>query len=91
MYLQTIVISNKNVGTILTFFYFGGYILEKIKTLNYSFWKYFKEISAIPRKSGEEYKIAQYYLQFFSKKYIIEFVRKNIFTKEMILWMRQKN
>lgn len=35
-----------------------------METLNYGFWKYFKEISNIPRKSGEEGKIAQYLIDF---------------------------
>lgn len=38
--------------------------MENIETLNYSFWKYFKEISCIPRKSGEESKIAEYLVNF---------------------------
>ena len=38
--------------------------MENIETLNYSFWKYFKEISGIARKSGEESKIAEYLVNF---------------------------
>lgn len=38
--------------------------MEKLETLNYSFWKYFKEISSIPRKSGEEKQISSYLINF---------------------------
>lgn len=38
--------------------------MDTIETLNYGFWKYFKDISSIPRKSGEEEKIAKYLINF---------------------------
>lgn len=38
--------------------------MDKIGKLNDGFWKYFKEISTIPRKSGEEKKIAEYLINF---------------------------
>lgn len=38
--------------------------MDKLETLNYSFWKYFKEISSIPRKSGEEKQISYYIINF---------------------------
>jgi len=38
--------------------------METLDTLNYTFWKYFKEISNIPRKSGKEEKIAKYIINF---------------------------
>ncbi len=39
-----------------------------METLNYDFWKYFKEISNIPRRSGEESKIAKYIIDFAIKR-----------------------
>lgn len=42
--------------------------METLEMLNYDFWKYFKEISAIPRRSGEEYKIARYLIDFAQKR-----------------------
>lgn len=38
--------------------------MEKLESLNYSFWKYFKEISSIPRKSSEENQISDYLIKF---------------------------
>ena len=57
--------------------------MEKIETLNYSFWKYFKEISAIPRKSGEEYKIAQYLINFAQKRKLKYYKDK---INNVIIW-----
>ena len=39
-----------------------------MELLNDKFWKYFKEISEIPRKSGEEGKIAKYLIDFAIKR-----------------------
>lgn len=38
--------------------------MENLEELNYGFWKYFKEISCIPRKSGDEKQIAEYLIHF---------------------------
>ncbi len=42
--------------------------MKTIETLNYEFWKYFKEISSIPRKSGHEEKIVKYLVDFAQKR-----------------------
>lgn len=42
--------------------------MEQLDTLNYSFWKFFREISCIPRQSGNEEGIAKYLINFASDR-----------------------
>lgn len=56
--------------------------------LNYSFWKFFKEISNIPRKSGEEEKIAQYLVDFAQKRNM-RFYRDKV--NNVIIWKESSN
>lgn len=59
--------------------------MDTIEKLNYGFWQYFKEISNIPRKSGEEKKIAEYLINFAiarNLKYYIDDLYNVIIWKE---------
>lgn len=62
--------------------------MDTSKEFNYEFWKYFEEISNIPRKSGEEKKIAKYLIDFASarnlKYYIDDFYNVVIWKEASI-------
>lgn len=62
--------------------------MEKLETLDYDFWKYFKEISAIPRRSGEEDKIARYLVDFAKKRHLEYYVDK---INNVIIWKKATN
>ena len=62
--------------------------MDTSKEFNYEFWKYFEEISNIPRKSGEEKKITRYLIDFASarnlKYYIDDFYNVVIWKEASI-------
>ncbi len=57
--------------------------MKSLENLNYNFWKFFKEISTIPRQSGNEEKIADYLVNF-SKNRNLKYYRDNI--NNVIIW-----
>lgn len=57
--------------------------METLETLKYDFWGFFKEISSIPRKSGEEDKIAKYLINF-AKNRNLEYYRDSL--NNVIIW-----
>lgn len=62
--------------------------METIETLNYNFWKYFKEISNIPRKSGEEKQIANYIINFAKERKLKYYTDK---FNNVIIWKEASN
>lgn len=57
--------------------------MKSLENLNYNFWKFFKKISAIPRQSGNEEKIADYLVEF-SKNRNLKYYRDDI--NNVIIW-----
>lgn len=57
--------------------------MKNINKLNYDFWKYFKEISNIPRKSGEEQKIKGYLISFAEERSLKYYTDK---YNNVVIW-----
>lgn len=57
--------------------------MEIFEKLKYNFWKYFEEISHIPRKSGEESQIAEYLINFAKERNLKYYLDK---YNNVIIW-----